>query len=237
MSTLTRVPGESAGISCDRATRVTRSLLGYGVLAGPMYVAVALAQALVRPGFDLSRDDVSLLANGGLGWIQVSNFVVTGTMVIAFAVGLDRTFAGRRTCQRAARLLAAYGAGLVGAGLFVAEPMHGFPPGAPAGMPAALSLHGILHIVFAGVGFLCFVGACLILAREFGRSGRRRWAVASAVTGIAFLAGFAGVASGSDSEAVVLAFWAALLLAWGWMAAVAVRTYRDVTTRAVGEAR
>lgn len=228
MATLTRAPGESAGSPCDHATRVTRSLLGYGALAGPVYVMVALAEALIRPGFDLTRDDVSLLANGDLGWIQIANFLVTGAMVIAFAVGLDRAFAGRRTGQRAARLLAAFGAGLVGAGIFVADPMHGFPPGAPAGMPAAISLHGLLHIVFAGLGFLCFVGACVLLAREFGQTGRRRWAVASAMTGVAFLAGFAGVASGSSNQAVVLAFWAVLLLAWGWLTAIAVRLYRDL---------
>ena len=233
MSSLARVPGELAGSACDRATWVTRSLLGYGVLAGPVYVLVALAQALIRPGFDLTRDDVSLLANGSLGWIQVADFLVTGAMVIAFAVGLDRGFAGRRTGQRAARLLLGYGVGLVGAGIFVADPMHGFPPGAPAGMPVALSLHGLLHIAFAGVGFLCFVGACLLLGREFARRGRPRWAIASTVTGVVFLAAFAGVASGSNSQAVVLAFWAALLLAWGWLAALAVRLYRDVSAGAV----
>ena len=236
MSTLTRVPSESAATSCDRATRVTRSLLGYGVLAGPVYVAVALAQAMIRPGFDLSRDDVSLLANGGLGWIQVANFLVAGAMVIAFAVGLDRALAGRRTGRWAARLLGAYGVGLVGAGIFVADPMHGFPPGAAAGMPATLSVHGILHIVFAGLGFLCFVGACLLLAREFARSGRSRGAITSAITGIVLVVGFAGVASGSSSPAVVLAFWAALLLAWGWMAALAVQLYAGVSA-ATGEPR
>src|SRR5438067_5746332 len=35
---------------CSRADRVTRSLLGYGVLAGPLYVGVVLAQAWLRPG-------------------------------------------------------------------------------------------------------------------------------------------------------------------------------------------
>jgi len=44
--------------------RVTRSLLGYGILAGPLYIVVALAQALTRDGFDLSRHPWSLLANG-----------------------------------------------------------------------------------------------------------------------------------------------------------------------------
>jgi len=58
-------------VECSRpGARVTKSLLGYGVLAGPFYVIVVLAQALTRPGFDLARHDASLLSNGPLGWIQ-----------------------------------------------------------------------------------------------------------------------------------------------------------------------
>src|SRR5437016_11844943 len=65
------IGGRSAesGSACSPAARVTRSLLGYGILAGPFYVVVALAQGLLRPGFDLARDDVSLLSNGDWGWI------------------------------------------------------------------------------------------------------------------------------------------------------------------------
>ena len=47
---------------CDRADRVTRSLLGYGIIAGPMYVLISLAQAVTRDGFDLARHEWSLLA-------------------------------------------------------------------------------------------------------------------------------------------------------------------------------
>lgn len=43
--------------SCTPEGRVTRSLLGYGVLAGPVYVAVSLGQALIREGFDLTRHE------------------------------------------------------------------------------------------------------------------------------------------------------------------------------------
>ena len=35
--------------------RTTRSLLGYGIIAGPVFVVVSLAQALTRDGFDLAR--------------------------------------------------------------------------------------------------------------------------------------------------------------------------------------
>ena len=46
------------------------SLLRWGVVAGPFYLTVALAQALLRDGFDLSRHSLSMLANGPGGWVQ-----------------------------------------------------------------------------------------------------------------------------------------------------------------------
>ncbi len=76
--------------ACSPAARVTRSLLGYGVIAGTVYVVTVLAQALLRPGFDLAHDDASLLSNGDFGWVQVANFVVTGLMVVACAAGIRR---------------------------------------------------------------------------------------------------------------------------------------------------
>src|SRR5436305_8524018 len=94
---------------CTPAVRATRSLLGYGVLAGPLYVAVSLGQALTRPGFDLSRHAWSLLENGDLGWVQITNFVVTGLMTIAAAAGIRRAIGP----GWAPRLIAAYGLSLV----------------------------------------------------------------------------------------------------------------------------
>src|SRR5690349_5651754 len=142
---------------CNRAGRVTRSLLGYGVLAGPFYVGVVLVQAWLRPGFDLAHDDVSLLSNGSLGWIQVANFLLTGAMVIACAVGASRALGGGRAGTWGPRLLAAFGLGMMVAGIFVADPMNGFPPGTAAGRPTVISVHGMLHLAAAGIGFLCLV--------------------------------------------------------------------------------
>ncbi len=101
----------------DEATRITRSLLGFGMLAGPFYVAVALGQAMTRSGFDLARDDASLLSNDSLGWIQIANFLVTGLMVIACAVGVRRALAPGRGAVWGPLLMGLYGVGLIGAGL------------------------------------------------------------------------------------------------------------------------
>src|SRR3954469_22985302 len=104
---------------CTPTGRVTRSLLGYGVLAGPFYVTVSLAQALTRDGFDLTRHSWSLLANGALGWIQITNFILTGLMTVAAAVGLARAVPQSRW---AGRLVGVYGVSLVAAGLLRADP-------------------------------------------------------------------------------------------------------------------
>jgi len=215
--------------ACSPAARVTRSLLGYGVIAGPLYVIAVLAQALLRPGFDLAHDDASLLSNGAFGWVQVTNFVVTGLMVVACAAGVRRALAGGRAATWGPILLAVYGLGMIGAGLFAADPMNGFPAGAPAGRPDTITAHGMLHIAFAGIGFIALVAACFVIARRYSADGRRGRAVFSIVNGVCFLAAFAGVASGSGSSIVVGAFWAALILAWSWLATLSVDLYRSAS--------
>ncbi|WP_210508216.1 DUF998 domain-containing protein [Naasia sp. SYSU D00057] len=213
----------------DRFAAVTRSLLGYGVVAGPFYVGVGLVQAALRDGFDLTRHDLSLLANGAFGWVQIANLVLTGLMTIAAAVGMARSLRvlgrgpGSAWCPR---LLAGYGMGLVGAGVFVADPMNGFPRGTPDGPPAEATIGGLGHLVFGAFGFACLIAACLVLARHYRAQDRGGMAWFSRITGVVFLVAFVGIASGSASPAVVVGFWAAVILAWTWLAVVSIDLYR-----------
>jgi Protein of unknown function (DUF998) len=95
--------GAPSGSSATTTTG-TRALLACGVVAGPLVVAVAVLQALTRQGFDPSRHPLSLLRLGALGWIQITNFVVAGLLVVAFAVGLRRVLhpgRGARAAQLA----------------------------------------------------------------------------------------------------------------------------------------
>ena len=94
--------------------------------------------------------------------------------------------------------------------------------------PASMSLHCTLHTAAAGIAFLCLIVACFVLARRFAAHGQRRWAVGSRLTGVLFLVGFGGVASGSSSPVVVLSFWVALLVVWGWLAGLSLHLYRAV---------
>jgi hypothetical protein len=147
------------------ATRTGR-LLACGIAAGPLFLTVGLAQAFTRDGFDLSRHPLSLLSLGDLGWAQVANFVVTGALYLACAVGMRRALGPGRGSTWGPRLVGAFGAGLVVAGLFVADAGAGFPPGAPAGAPG-ISWHGALHEVGFALANLGMVGGCLVFARRF----------------------------------------------------------------------
>lgn len=197
----------------------TRSLLTCGVLAGPIYLAVGAIQAAVRDGFDPRRHALSLLANGSWGWIQSVNLMVCGLLVIAAAAGLHRTVASRW----APRLLAVFGFGTLGGGIFRADPALGFPVGTPENA-TSVSWHGVLHFTLGGIGFLCLILACAVLARRLWREGVRGWAVFTGVTGLVFFAGFAGIASGSAGESTTLGFYFAVCLAFAWLAAFCARS-------------
>ncbi|MGW4519562.1 DUF998 domain-containing protein [Amycolatopsis sp. NPDC004378] len=193
-----------------RTVPATRTLLTCGILAGPVFVVTGVVQGLTRAGFDFTRHPASVLANGSPGFVQIANFVVTGLLTIAAAAGIRRALPGRW----GPRLLTVYGVSLVCAGLFRADPQDGFPLGTPAGPPSPVSWHGTLHFVAGGAGFLALVAACFAIGSHL-TPARARY---SRISGLLFLAGFAGVASGSASPAVTLGFWVAVAIAWTWLA-------------------
>ena len=207
--------------------RITKSLLGYGVVAGPVYVVAVAVQMAFRDGFDPTRHAASQLANGSFGWIQIATFLLTGAMTIAAAVGVRRALGPGRLSGWASGLLGGYGAGLVAAGIFRADPSDGFPPGTPPGV-GQLSWHGLTHFAVAGLAFACLVAACFVLVAWFARTGQGSWAWFSRITGVVFAASFLAMSSGSGGAATILVFTAAVVLAWAWLSAVSVRLYRGV---------
>jgi hypothetical protein len=202
------------------ASRGTRALLACGVVAGPLYVLVSATEALTRDGFDLVRHPWSLLANGDLGWVHVANLLVAGLLTVAFAAGLRRVLRPGRGGTWVPRLVGVYGLSLVAAGVFRADPAMGFPPGTPEGA-AEVTWHGVLHFALGGVGFVCLVVACLLVAGRFAAEGRQGWARFSRATGVLFLAGFVAVAAGAGAAWSNVAFTAAVVLAWSWVSALA----------------
>jgi hypothetical membrane protein len=205
--------------------RTTRALLALGFAAGPIYLIVGALQIMLRPGFDVTRHPLSMMANGDLGWVQVANFLVTAVLLMAGALGLLRSQAGRGH-RISAVLLFLYGLSLVGAGMFKADPGAGFPPGTPDAV--TISAQGLMHFGFGGIGFLAFIAAALIQAGVHFKSGDPAWGWFSALTGVGFFGAFLGIASGPGSPTTVLAFYAAIVLAFVWLSATFARVTRSI---------
>lgn len=218
MNVTQNATGEASGMAKSDATK---ALLACGVIAGPFYVVVGLIQILIRPGFDIRRHALSLMSNGDLGWIQIANFVVSGILVAAGAAGIRRAIYPGRASTWGPLLLGVYGVGLISAGVFVADPALGFPPGTPEDA-RSISGRGVMHFVSGALGFLGLIAACFVFTRRFMVLHQSGWALYSFATGVIFFAAFFGIASGSGKAWIILAFYGAVVLAWAWISAISV---------------
>jgi len=151
-------------------------------------------------------------------WIQIANFVVTGALFVACAVGLRRVLHPGRAGTWGPRLVGALGAGLIVAGVFVTDAGAGFPAGAPAGAPE-MSWHGALHEVGYVVVMVSWTAACFVFRRRFAAIGQRGWARACVATVVAAL-----VLSGwPDLDSFTTRIVIATAVQFGFVAAVATR--------------
>ncbi|WP_327350434.1 DUF998 domain-containing protein [Streptomyces sp. NBC_01304] len=202
-------------------SRSGRVLLAAGAAATPLWTVTAMAQALTRDGFDLTRHPFSMLANGSLGWIQIANFLLVGLLFIAAATGLRRVLHGTTGGTWAPRLVRVCGIGMLAAGIFTADPADGFPVGTPAGMPQSISWHGALHMAAGTATFAALIAACLVLARHFTHTADRRRALACRAAAVAVVAGNGWAMSGGPAGSLTLAI--GVIAGMGCLSLVAAR--------------
>lgn len=196
-----------------------------GVIAGPLFVAGFLLEGATRSDYDPLRHPVSSLALGPFGWTQTVNFIVAGLLGLAFAAGLVVRLPGVRQ-KIGALLVGAWAAGLIGAGLFVTDPVSGYPPGTPA-LPGQPSTAGALHDLFSVPAFFCLGAACFVLAAGAGW----RWAAYSLLSGTGFLVAFfvSGVGFQQTEPVVdVAGLWqrVSVSIGWAWITVLAIRSLR-----------
>lgn len=211
----TQIP--AATISCGLSapsSATTRSLLTCAVVASPLWAVVSLAQAVVREGFDITRHPLSALSNGGLGWLQITNFLLAGTLLAIGATGLRRALHGAPGGTWAPRLVRIGGIGMIAAGAFVMDPIDGFPVGAPSAQAATLTWHSYAHFAAGTVTFTSLIAACYVLGRHFSRAGNRRYAIASRVAGTALLIGNGWAMGGGRAGTLTLGVGAITAMLW-----------------------
>lgn len=202
-------------------SKTTRTLLACGVIGGPLFIGLVVIQELTRDGFDPEQHALSQLSLGDLGWLQIANFIVSGLLFVACAVGMRRVLRDGPAGKWGPRLFAIFGAALIWGGGFVTDPAYGFPPGTPEGAPDADSLtwHGMLHAVAPTVAGIAIVAACFVFARRFARLGEPGWRWGSVIVAVAYLVlGFASFPA-SDFRLML----AGGILIWGWGSVVALK--------------
>lgn len=205
------------------------NLLTAGVAAGPIFIVVAVAHALARDGYQISKHPTSLLSNGDLGWIQIANFIVAGVLFVACGVGIGRALTSGRGRTWVGRLYIAFGAALIGAGLFVTDPALGFPTGTPEGVPdpAEWSTSGILHAFMPFTAFLAIAVAFFIMARRFAAQKERGWMTASVIVPIAALVLLFVPQTNPEATNLMGFLWAGMMVAWSYASILAWKIQSD----------
>lgn len=191
---------------------MTETLLIVGVVTAVVFVAVLLIEGALRPAYDPAYHTGSELSLGERGWIQIATFLQMGVGILAFALGVHRAL----DSPLAAVLLAIFGLGMIAAGVFLPDPMRGYPPGAPTGTLDEVTWHHKAHHVIGGpVAFLAIFGACLTLA--FHLDGNwRLYTVLTAVAGFA-LTIWTAFAYQRDAARTGLVQRALILVYWSWI--------------------
>jgi hypothetical protein len=188
------------------------------VLAGPVYLTVGVLQGLLRDGFDFARHPLSVLANGPGGWIQTANFVITGAMVVATAVGFPRVLGPKS--RGVTWFLGGFGVAMIVAAMFPADPVDGFPPGTPKGFPTSITTTGLVHFAAGALGFALLALSGVFAAWAMWRRRRPSLALLSVLSGLAVALGFFG---GMVLPFGILGIWFAVVIGWAWLAVLSLR--------------
>ena len=180
-----------------------------------------------RSGFEIRHHAISLLSLGDFGWIQITNFIVTGLLAVMCAVGMRRLLHPGRGGTWGPLLIGIYGVGMIVGGIFHPDPGLGFPPGAPAGMPTAMSWHAVVHSIAFYTAFLSLIVDCFVFVRRFTSQGYRGWGIYCAATGVVSPL-FIVLGSSITSWAGVL-FAIAGVFAFGWVSVIAARFITELS--------
>ncbi|MDQ4043667.1 MAG: DUF998 domain-containing protein [Actinomycetota bacterium] len=166
-----------AGDDALEPRSVTAALAAAGIAGPVIFAVVALVQSLLRPEHSLVADPISALAAGPSGWVQDVNFLVFGSLMIAYAIGLHLGLRPTRRGMVGLAFLVLSGVGLVWAGLFPATDATG-----------ARWDDRVLHIVAFPMTFLGAGIGLIVTSRRM--AGDPRWrsvATYALATGIAVL--------------------------------------------------
>jgi hypothetical protein len=196
-----------------------------------LFIVLFLVQGATRTGYSALRHPISSLSIGPMGWVQSANFIITGLLILAFAVGLRSVLRHPKGLLWGPLLIGIVGIGLIGAGFFTTDPLAGYPPGTPL-LQTERTLAGRLHDLFSLPVFLALPAACFVFMRYFARRRNPRWSVYSFLSGLGMLAAFVLAGMGFQqtpgfAEVAGLYQRLSIGIGWVWMALLALHFFRN----------
>ncbi len=205
---------------------MTIRLLTCGAVGTLLFVGVLLFEGATRPGYDAWVRYGSELSLSDQGWMQITNFIGCGLLIVLGAVGMARALKTGPGARLGPLLVGLFGTGLVLAGIFTMDPRPGYPLDVITAVPK--TVHGTLHGL---AGLLCFssvAAAAIVLSRRFRGTP---WAAYSLVTGMVVAASFIAATASSvlDESGVLpgaptgLLQRVGIVAGWGWVALLTLR--------------
>ncbi|GCE29741.1 hypothetical protein KDA_52250 [Dictyobacter alpinus] len=202
-----------------------RLLLACGVIAPLLNNVVLLILGAIRPGYNAWIVPDSNLELGNSGWMQITNYIVTGALLLAFAIGMRRALRTERGSTWGPILLGIYGLTFIIIGLILPDPELGYPPGASS----AQTIHGTIHILFGLLQFTSLIAACIVQARRDAALERHGWSRYSVATGLLVAASYVAfvlTAKLLDGGPTGLIERIGLIVSGCWVALLAIRLMR-----------
>jgi len=124
-----------------------------------------------------------------MGWVQVTNFIVSGVLILLFAIGFRHATLLLNGSVWRSRFIGAVGLGLVGDGIFSSDPVFGYPMNVPLATEQ-FTTRGHLHDLFAVIILLSLVVVCFKFRNMFKENGNKIWATYSLISAISILIAF-----------------------------------------------
>jgi hypothetical protein len=219
--------------AADARRRVRTAGLA-GMTGASAFVIIFTLDGWLTPGYSPAGMFVSELSLGPQGWVQILNFVLTGTLIVMFGRGLAHQFRTGPASRAGSILMVTIGVSLIASGPFTTDPSAIFDQS---------SIHGMVHGIFGAIVFTLAPLSCYVFYRRFriDQAWRdlARWTLAS---GLALTVGI-GVLKFSQQPGSALYEWKglvqrillAILMTWIFVLASRLRRTAGVAHRPNGQ--
>lgn len=202
-----------------------RLALVCGVIGPLINIVVLLILGATRPYYNAWQVPDSNLELGEGGWLQITNYLVCGALMLGFTIGLRQVLRTGRGSTWGPILLGLFAISFIGLGIFLPDPVMGYPPGASS----TPTVQGIIHNIFGQLQFISLIAASFVMARRDAADPTERgWGWYSVATGllvavsdVVFVATVKLLDGGPGPAGLISRL--GIVIGWSWIALLAIR--------------